>query len=151
MTESQYKNNIRAIYDKLKKTNMTIRQLSAHSGVSNSLLCDILNERLIGSPPTWKKIAETLDIEFEYKDLSKKAARERMREKEASGERSEGILDNYVFVLLARNGNAYVPFKIVRRHGKKAVLDEVKEHGFDATIRNELYGKGFILEVKKKK
>ena len=92
MTEAQYNNNVCAIRDKLKETKMTIGQLSARSGVSKSLVCDILNERLIGSPPTWKKIAETLDIKFEYKDLSKKAARERAREKEENDKNSYGIL-----------------------------------------------------------
>lgn len=151
MTEAQYNNNVCAIRDKLKETKMTIGQLSARSGVSKSLVCDILNERLIGSPPTWKKIAETLDLKFEYKDLSKKAARERAREKEENDKNSYGILGKHVFVLLEREGNSYVSYKTVRRYGKSAVIEEAKKHGFNVTIRNELYGKGFILEVKKNK
>lgn len=148
MTESQYKNNIRLIREKLSELGMTIRQLSMKSGVSSPLICDILNEHLCGSPATWKKIAKVLGLEFEYKDLSKKAQIEARKSKAQS---DEGILKKHVFWLLENEGNSYVSYKTVRRYGKSAVIEEAKKHGFDVTIRNELYGKGFILEVKKNK
>ena len=63
------------------------------------------------------------------------------------------ILDNYVYRNLKKYKNCYISEKEINKFGKKKILEDLKENGFDCKIqvyKNEvnIYNKTFTKEIK---
>lgn len=137
MTEEQYDRNIAKIEQYLQENKIARRTLSRCINFGNNTISDMLTRRRMGCIEIWEQLEEVMGCKFEYKSV---------RDSEKS-EKNKITLPDYIEKQLSVTKNTFISKKIVKKYGKKAIINELKKLGFNVILYKTEFD-NYILEIK---